>query len=122
MATSEVWSHIPLNRSSTGDTFARNSFRGRVTPTGLKAEAVLFRRRFAAGYVTARTTRMSLLLLVNRPAADESHRYLQPVVEGDQVGREAGSDAPQALTEAQGSGGIGGGHSHCLAEGRQASA
>ena len=65
---------------------------------------------------------MSLLLLVNRPAADESHRCLQPVVEGDQVGREAGSDAPQALTDAQSSGGIGGGHSHRLAEGRQAQA
>lgn len=121
MATSEVRPHIPLNRSSTGDTIAPlTPLGGRVTPTGLKAEAVLFRRRFAAACVTAGATRAALLLLVNRLAADEGHRYLQPLIQGDQVGREAGSDAPQALAEAQGSGGIGGGHSHCLAEGREA--
>ena len=121
MATSEVGPHIPLDRSSTGDTIAPlTPLGGRVTPTGLKAEAVLVRRRFAAGYVTARTTRAVLLLLVSRLAVDEGHRHFQPFVEGDQVGREAGSDVPQALAEAQGSGGIGGGHTHGLAQGRQA--
>jgi len=113
LETGRVGPHILPDISYTGGTFARSLFRGRVTPTGLR-RVVLLRRRAEPALVTAISREMGRRLFVGRLAADEGHRHCLPVVEGHQVGREARGDAPQALAEAEGGGGIGGGHENGL--------
>ena len=54
------------------------------------------------------------LLFVGRLAAHESQRYFLLIIEGDQVGRETGGYATQALTQAKSCGGIAGGHADGL--------